>query len=77
MSNYELVVETTAGADTHPDQQEATHQRRSNILSAMEQRASANTAMAIPSHQQPTLERHTTSLRETCSKAVAGEPSPQ
>ncbi|KAK4510806.1 uncharacterized protein ATC70_005240 [Mucor velutinosus] len=69
--NTSEIVETTAGSETNADQ-EATSQRRSSILSAMEQRASANAATNIPSHQQHALERHTKSLRETCSKAVAG-----
>ncbi|EPB88666.1 hypothetical protein HMPREF1544_04538 [Mucor circinelloides 1006PhL] len=70
--NTSEIVETAAEPEANTDQQEATHQRRSNFLSAMEQRASANTATDIPSHQQHPLERHTKSLRETCSKAVAG-----
>ncbi|KAL0140888.1 hypothetical protein V8B55DRAFT_1511305 [Mucor lusitanicus] len=71
--NTSEIVETAAAPEPSANaDQEAMNQRRSNILSAMEQRASAHTATNIPSHQQHALERHTTSLRETCSKAVAG-----
>lgn len=54
--------------------QDITNNRRSNFLSAMEQRASTAsiTDMALNQHQ-PTLERHTKSLRETCSMSVAGK----
>ncbi|GAN01220.1 conserved hypothetical protein [Mucor ambiguus] len=71
--NTSEIVETTAvpESNAHADQ-EATNRRRSNILTAMEQRASVSTATNIPSHQQHALERHTKSLRETCSNAVAG-----
>ncbi|KAL9541508.1 hypothetical protein MBANPS3_009089 [Mucor bainieri] len=74
--NTSEIVETTAASEPNAQtDQEASNQRRSNILTAMEQRASASTTTHIPSHQQQqqqhALERHTKSLRETCSKAVA------
>jgi hypothetical protein len=54
--------------------EDITNNRRSNFLSAMEQRASATSITDIPLNQhQHILERHTKSLRETCSMSVAGK----
>lgn len=60
--------------DAGAEAQDITNNRRSNFLSAMEQRASTTSNTDIPLNQhQPTLERHTKSLRETCSMSVAGK----